>query len=324
MVSIRNENMSHNIWLRLNLPGNDVAALQQDFSNCVFHRSDDAGVDVQQLREVDVVFTEEALPDRLVQQMPNLKWLHVTRGGVSVYLTPAVKARPIQVTGSKGIHGTVFSEFALACVFMFAKKLPESIEAQRHKQWHKLVPSEVKGKTVGIVGLGTAGSELARKAKALGMRVVATKRTATAKPVYVDELGAPDFLPQLLTQSDFVVLLLASVPSTFNIIGENEIRTMKKSAYLINLTGGRAVEEKLLVRALKEKWSAGAALDAFARQPLPEDSELWGLPNVIITPRIGGITSEKWTALLPVFKENLRRFVAGEPLNNLVDKELGY
>jgi len=324
MVSIRNENMSHNIWLRLNLPGNDVAALQQDFSNCVFHRSDDAGVDVRQLSEVDAVFTEEALPDRLVQQMSNLKWLHVTRGGVSAYLTPAVKARPIQVTGSKSIHGTVFSEFALACVFMFAKKLPESIEAQRHKQWHKLVPSEVKGKTVGIVGLGTAGSELARKAKALGMRVVATKRTATAKPAYVDELGTPDFLPRLLTQSDFVVLLLASVPSTFNIIGENEIRTMKKSAYLINLTGGRAVEEKLLVRALKEKWIAGVALDAFARQPLPEDSELWGLPNVIITPRIGGITSEKWPVLLPVFKENLRRFVAGEPLNNLVDKELGY
>ena len=120
-------------------------------------------------------------------------------------------------------------------------------------------------------GLGTAGSELARKAKALGMRVVATKRTAAPKPDYVDVLGTPDFLPRLLTESDFVVLLLASVPSTFNIIGENELRMMKRSAYLINLTGGRAIEETLLVRALKEGWIAGAALDAFARQPLPED-----------------------------------------------------
>ncbi len=256
--------------------------------------------------------------------MTNLQWLHVTRGGVNVYLTPSVKARPIQVTGSKGIHGTVFSEFALAAIFMLAKKLPQCIEAQREKKWQKLQPMEVEGKTVGIVGLGTAGDELARKAKALGMRVLATKRTTTAKPDYVDELGTPEFLPRLLAESDYVVLLLASVPSTFNIIGEKELRLMKPSAYFINLTGGRAVEEKLLLRALKEKWFAGAVLDAFAKQPLPEDSELWSLPNVIITPRIAGITSQKWPAVLPVFKENLRRFIAGEALRNVVNKGLGY
>jgi D-2-hydroxyacid dehydrogenase (NADP+) len=99
---------------------------------------------------------------------------------------------------------------------------------------------------------------------------------------------------------------------------------MKKSAYLINLTGGQAVEEKLLVRALKEHWIAGAALDAFPRQPLPTDSELWNLPNVIVSPRIGGLTEEKWPPLLPIFIDNLKRFVAGEPLHNVVDKELGY
>jgi hypothetical protein len=148
---------------------------------------------------------------------------HVTRGGVNVYLTPSVKARPIQVTGSKGIHGTVFSEFALAAIFMLAKKLPECIEAQREKKWQKFQPIEVEGKTVGIVGLGTVGDELARKAKALGMRVLATKRTAAAKPDYVDELGTPEFLPRLLAESDYVVLLLASVPSTFNIISEKEL-----------------------------------------------------------------------------------------------------
>jgi phosphoglycerate dehydrogenase-like enzyme len=114
------------------------------------------------------------------------------------------------------------------------------------------------------------------------------------------------------------------VPSTFNIIGAKELRLLKPSAYLINLTGGRAVEEKLLVRALKERWFAGAVLDALAKQPLPQDSELWNLSNVIITPRIAGTTSQKWPAVLPVFKDNLRRFLAGEPLNNLVDKELGY
>ncbi|MBM2803368.1 MAG: 2-Hacid dh protein [Deltaproteobacteria bacterium] len=316
--------MSSKIWLRVKLPEKELAALQEEFSYCEFQQSDDTGLDPQWLAQVDGVFTEEAVPDELVQRMTSLQWLHVTRGGVNVYLTPTVKARPIHVTGSKGIHGTVFSEFALASIFMLAKKLPQCIEAQREKKWQTLQPMEVEGKTVGIVGLGTVGNELAGKAKALGMRVIATRRTATAKPDYVDELGTPEFLPRLLEQSDYVVLLLASVPSTFNIIGEKELRLMKPSAYLINLTGGRALEEKLLVRALKEKWFAGAVLDAFERQPLPEDSELWCLPNVIITPRIAGITSQKWPTVLPVFKENLRRFIAGEPLNNLVDKNLGY
>ncbi len=317
--------MNHpRIWLRVNLPEKEFVFLQRAAPECELRQADDANIDLQWLREIDAAFTEEPIPDALVRQMPNLKWLHVTRGGVNAYLTPTVKARPIQVTGSKGIHGVVFSEFALACIFALAKKLPECIEAQKQKKWQRLAPVEVEGKTLGIVGLGTAGSELARKAKALGLRVIATRRTATAKPDYVDKLGTPDFLPRLLSQSDFVVLLLASIPSTENILGEKELRSMKKGAYFINLTGGRAVEEKLLVRALKEGWIAGAALDAFARQPLPEDSELWSLPNVVISPRIGGITSQKWSPLLPIFRENLRRFMAGEPLQNLVDKELGY
>ena len=316
--------MTHKLWLRVKLSDEDLTSLQRSAPQCELRQCDDSALDSRWLREVEGVFTEEPLPDSLVQQMPNLRWLHVTRGGVNTYLTSLVKARPIQVTGSKGIHGVVFSEFALACILALAKKLPQCMDAQKDKQWQRLQPFEIEGQTLGIVGLGVAGSELARKAKALGMQVIATKRTAIEKPDCVDELGGPELLPRLLSQSDFVALLLASVPSTFHIIGENELRMMKKSAYLINLTGGRAIEESLLVRALKESWIAGAALDAFAKQPLPEDSELWNLPNVIITPRIAGITSQKWPLLLPIFQDNLRRFIAGEPLRNLVDKELGY
>ncbi len=312
------------IWLRVKLPEKELALLAQEAPDCELQQHDDDAIDPQSLSEVDGVFTEEPLPDTLVQQMPNLKWLHVTRGGLNTYLTPTIKARPIQVTGSKGIHGTVFSEFALACILALAKKLPECIDGQKQRKWQRLAPVEVAGKTLGIVGLGTAGTELARKAKALGLRVIATKRTPTPKPDYVDELGTPEFLPQLLSESDFVVLLLASVPSTVDILGAKELRSMKKSAYLINLTGGQAIEEKLLLQALKENWIAGAALDAFARQPLPEDSELWNLPNVILSPRIGGLTEQKWSPLLPIFVDNLKRFIAGEPLRNVVDKELGY
>ena len=157
--------MTHNIWLRVKLPDNELASFKQEFSNCELRQGDDPGMDPQWLAQVDGVFTEETVPDELVQRMSSVKWLHVTRGGVNVYLTPSVKARPIQVTGSKGIHGTVFSEFALASIFMLAKKLPECIEAQQQKKWQTLAPVEVEGKTIGIIGLGTVGLELARKAK---------------------------------------------------------------------------------------------------------------------------------------------------------------
>jgi D-2-hydroxyacid dehydrogenase (NADP+) len=316
--------MSHRVWIRLDLPDHELSSLRESIPECEYLQGTNVESDERQLANIDVAFTEAPLPESLTTRMPSLKWLHATRGGVSAYLTPDVKARAIQVTGSKGIHGVVFSEFALACIFALAKKLPDCFDAQKQREWKNLQPMEVEGRTLGIVGLGTAGSQLARKAKALGMRVVAVKRTVTGRPDYVDELGEPDFLPRLLTESDFVVLLLASVPSTVNILREQELRSMKPSAYLINLTGGRAVDESLLVRALKERWIAGAALDAFDKQPLPVDSELWNLSNVIISPRIAGITSQKWPNLLPIFKDNLKRFIGGEPLRNVVNKELGY
>ena len=309
------------VWIRIELPENELSSLKNAFSNVRFVVGDDGEGKAAQS---DAVFTEEAVPDDLVARMSKLRWMHVTRGGVNVYLTPSVMSRPIQVTGSKGIHGRSFSEFALACIFALAKKLPQCLEAQRQKKWERVNTDDVAGKTLGIIGLGTIGSELAQKAKALGLRVLATKRTVDGKPNYVDELGGPDFLPQMLPQVDFLVLCLASVPSTSGLIGEKELRSMKKSAYLINLTGGKAIDEKLIARALREKWIAGAAVDAFAKQPLPPESELWDAPNVMITARIAGAAAQKWDLVLPIFSDNLRRFLAGESLRNVVDKERGY
>ncbi|HEX9445052.1 MAG TPA: D-2-hydroxyacid dehydrogenase [Candidatus Binatia bacterium] len=311
---------NYRIWIRVKIPAADLQALRRDFPGVEFLLDDGP----HEMERIDASFTDDPIPEDMLARMPKLRWLHVTRGGANAYLTPAVKSRPIEVTGSKGIHGRSFSEFALACVFALAKKLPECWENQKKKTWRRVEPGEVEGTTLGIVGLGTVGTDLARKAKALGMQVVATKRTATEKPPYVDELGGPDFLPRLLAQADFVVLSLASVPSTERMIGEKELRAMKPGAYLINLTGGKAIEEKALVRALKEKWIAGAALDAFAKQPLPADSELWDLPGVMVSARVAGAAAQKWDLLVPIFADNLRRFVAGQPLRNLVDKELGY
>ena len=308
------------VWIRVELPVEELRSLERRFPDVQFAAANDAG----DVSRIDAVFTDDPLPDEMVGRMDKLRWLHVTRGGANAYLTPAVKSRPILLTGSKGIHGRSFSEFAVACIFTLAKKLPQCWENQRRKEWRRVETEELEGKMVGIVGLGVVGSELAGKAKALGMKVVATKRVVEGKPDFVDELGGPEFLPALLSRADFVVLCLASVPSTEGILGEKELRMMKPSAYLINLTGGKAVEEKLLVRALKENWIAGAALDAFAKQPLPQDSELWSLPNVMISARIVGAMAQSWELLMPIFSENLRRFLAGEQLRNVVDKERGY
>jgi phosphoglycerate dehydrogenase-like enzyme len=312
------------IWIRVELPAEESAALRAAMPYCDLREGTEAQNDGRWLEKVDGVFTDEPLSDEHCRRMSNLKWLHVTRGGVNAYLTAEIIRRPIKVTSSKGIHGPAFSEFALACIFALAKKLPQCWQAQRELQWRRFTPDALEGKTLGIVGLGTVGMAVAKKANTLGIKVIATKRSVNGKAAFVDELGGPEYLPVLLQQSDFVVLCLASVPSTVNIIGEKELRLMKKTAYLINLTVGKAIEEKLLVQALKEDWIAGAALDALPRQPLPDDSELWRLSNVIITPRIGGAPAQKWPLLLPIFCENLKRFVAGEPLQNVVDKELGY
>jgi phosphoglycerate dehydrogenase-like enzyme len=312
---------AYHVWIRLTLPDEELRSLERGFPQVRFMTGEQGA---KEPHDVDALFTEEPLKEDLIERMGRLKWLHVTRGGVYQYLSPAVKSRAIDLTGSKGIHGQAFSEFALACIFALTKRLPQCWEAQKNRRWEKVVPEDVAGKTLGIVGLGTVGSELARKAKGLGLRVLATKRTVASKPTCVDEIGPPEFLPVLLPQSDFVVLCLASVPSTEKMLGEKELRSMKKSAYLINLTGGRAVQEAPLIRALKEGWIAGAALDAFAEQPLPPDSELWGLPNVIISPRIGGVTANRWDLLMPIFTDNLKRFLNAQPLRNLVDKERGY
>lgn len=309
------------IWIQAKIPDPELARFREAFPSVQFLTDNEA---VTQLESLDAVFTDDPLPEATVQQMKKLRWLHVTRGGANAFLTPTVKASPIVVTCSKGIHGLRFAELALASIFALAKRLPQCWEEQRSKRWGKISPEEISGKTLGIIGLGTIGSELARKAKALGMHVIATKRQAGNKPDYVDELGTPDFLPAVLSQSDFVVVSLASVPSTENILGERELRALKKTAFLINLTGARSIQEAVLIRALKEGWFAGAALDTFPRRPIPEDSELWNMPNVIMTFGIGGFSTRKWDELLPIFMQNLRFFLEGEKLNNAVDKQLGY
>lgn len=312
------------VWLRLNLPDDELARLQGEFPRCEFGRGMEAEMDPAWLAGTHVVYAAKPIPNDVLASMADLRWLQVTWSSGFKFLCPALLDRPVLVTTSRGIHAGPFSEFGLACILALAKRFPTVWANQARHTWDRPHTDDVEGKTLFIMGLGIIGTELARKAHALGMYVVATKGSPIPRPPFVDELGTPDAEAEYLRRADFVVMCLPDIAANNGYLGETALRTLKPTAYLINLSPKRGVEEPLLVRALKERWIAGAALDALPREPLPPDSELWDLPNVIISPRIAEAADPPWSLRLPIFERNLRHFLAGEPLAEAIDKARGY
>ena len=267
----------------------------------------------------------------LFQAAKKLKWIQSWGAGVDRILIPEVVNSSVIVTNAGGIHPTPISEHVIAMMLCFTRRLHIFIRNQTDKKWERLetwtspMIEELSGKTLGIVGLGKIGTEIAKKAKCLGMRVIATKRdvTSAASP-YVDRLVPPTELNQLLAESDFAVLSLPLTKETEGMIGERQLRSMKPTGILINVSRGKIIQENKLVQALKQGWIAGAGLDTFENEPLQENSELWNFKNVIITPHIAGETPHYFDRLTDIFTENLKRFIHKQPLINVVDKNLGY
>jgi len=184
--------------------------------------------------------------------------------------------------------------------------------------------SEPYGRTAGIIGLGDIGLAVAERVKALGMKVIATRRTVSAPPPCVDALWGPEGLATLLRESDFVVVAAPLTPETQGLIGEREFRLMKPTAYILNVGRGTIIQEAVLIRALQEGWIAGAGLDVTEVEPLPSDSALFRLPNVFLTPHYSGLHSNYWDHAVATFRANLAKFLRGEPLDKVVDKYKGY
>ena len=257
---------------------------------------------------------------------PNLKWIQLTSAGADRLLNSGFIQQGVTVTTVSGLHATPIGEFVIQSILMLAKRAPQYMRAQARHEWARFMPRELYGATVGIVGIGNIGMEVGRLAKAFGCRVIATKRSAT-KPEsapYADEILPAAELPRLLASSDYVVLSMPLTPETRGMIGENELRSMKPTASLINIARGPVVVEDALIRALRENWIAAAALDVFDQEPLPADSPLWDMENVIISPHISGGTEIYNVRAVDIFCENLRRHLAGEPLKNVVDPDRGY
>ncbi|MBI3040691.1 MAG: D-2-hydroxyacid dehydrogenase [Chloroflexi bacterium] len=255
-----------------------------------------------------------------------VKWIQVMSAGVNRFLDSEMVASPVVITNVSGIHAVQISEFVLGLMLMFVKQSPLCFQLKQEKQWKRFTLSVLRSKTVGIVGLGHIGREVARLAKAFGMRVLATRRSVkrVGRARYVDIMLPQDQLRRLLRESDFVVLTLPLTPETDKFFGEEELRSMKSSSYLINIARGGLVDEEVLIRALDEHWIAGAGLDVFTTEPLPAGSRLWELPNVLLSPHISGSLEDNLERTTDIFLENLRRYLNGEKLFNVVDKKKGY
>jgi phosphoglycerate dehydrogenase-like enzyme len=271
------------------------------------------------------VFFGAPLPVDIIKRAPRLMWIQSPLAGTDWFLTPAVIESPVILTKAR-IHATQISEAVFNMMLMLARRSLEYFRHQQQKEWERLTPSILHSKTVGILGLGNIGQAVARLAKAFGMKVIATKAHPEIRAKHVDLMLPPSDLNQILEQSDFLVILLPITPETQNIIGEAELRLMKPTTYFINVGRGGVVDEPALIRALSEKWIAGAALDVFVSDPdpLPYENKLWDLPNVIITPHISGGRPDGAAVLTQLFCKNLRRYLMGKELLNVVDKERGY
>ena len=276
----------------------------------------------------DVEIAAALVPGSLLVTAPRLRWFHAWSAGVDwVLRQPGAIERDFVLTSSSGIHAIQMTEHVLALLLAFARGLPDAMRAQAARTWRPMENAEVfelSGKTLLLVGLGTIGQHTAQVAAALGMQVLGVRRTASQPLPAVERVAGIESLYDLLPEADFVVLMTPLTPETRGLIGERELRLMKRDAYLVNVARGGVVDEEALVRALREGWIAGAGLDVFEHEPLSSDSPLWEMTNVIITGHYAGVTPAYDDRAFEVFLDNLRRYRAGQPLRNVVDKRVGY
>ena len=254
----------------------------------------------------------------------NLKWVHSWAAGVNNDLYPEMLSSPVVLTSSVGNGAIPLAEHSMLLMLMLNRNVPRWIRAQSERKWDRFTHGELNGMTLGIVGLGHSGSDLALKAQAFHMRVLGIRRRSEQPVPGVDQMFGVDQLHEFLTQCDFVVVTAPSTPATKDLLGQAEFRAMKSSAYFICISRGGIANDDALLRALQEGWIAGAGLDAHGMEPLPAESPFWSLPNVIVTPHNGATTGATAQRGVDIFVENLKRFVAGKELTNIVDKINGY
>ena len=263
--------------------------------------------------------------DRLVGKAPRLRWIHSVSVGVESVLTPCIRLRGLTVTNGRDVFNKPIAEYVMTMILAVCRGLPQLIELQRERTWQPIEARELGRATVGLVGLGGIGCEVAKLARPFGPRIVAVRRRPNAEPVEgVEVLGGLEALPRLLSVSDFVVLALPLTVQTEALIDDTTLAAVKPGAWIVNVARGGLVDELALLRALRSGPLGGAVLDAFREEPLPDTSPFYRLSNCIVTPHTSWSSAAVLDRTFEVFCENLRRYRAGEPLKHVVDLEAGY
>ena len=262
-------------------------------------------------------------PAKLATRAPRLVWIQSLTAGVEHWLAAGDLPRGAVLTCARGIHRLSMPEHILAALFLVQKQLPAIVLDQRERTWRRRINATLAGQTLGILGLGTIGAEVAKKATALEMRVIGTRRRP-GPVAHVERVWGPDGTDAVLAESDFVLLLLPSTRETRGIMSRERLARMKPGAHLLNFARGDLVVDGDLVEAVREGRIAGAVLDVFRTEPLPADSPLWTTPGIVVLPHVGGLHPQRDEAVAALWVDNLRRFAAGQPLREVVDPARGY
>lgn len=291
--------------------------------------------------DAEIVYAMNAVPDH--SQAPDLRWIQVHSAGVNHLIDKPLWDSDIKITTTSGIHAPNMGQYVMAQILSFANRVNRWYDYQRQHEWPKgrwelFLPDELRGKTLGILGYGSLGREIARLARGFGMTILATKRDArsivdhgyaipgTGDPdgMMADRIYPSEATRWVITECDYIVVTLPLTPKTHHLLDEDLLKAMKPNCFLVNVGRGELINEAALIRALENEWIAGAGLDVFEEEPLPSDSPLWSMSNVIISPHISGFSPHYDDRAIDVFVENLRRYLNYEPLINLVDRDSGY
>jgi len=276
----------------------------------------------QQMAQTEALMAVGA-PPGLLPAMPKLRWIQAMTAGVEGWLALSDLPAGVTLTCARGTHRESMPENIIGALLYVAKPYAAAVENQKQRKWIHNVAQPLTGKTLGILGLGAIGAEVARIAVALGMRVIGTKRRPQPMD-HVAQVFPPERTPEVLAQSDFVLLLLPATSQTVDFIDAKRLSMIKRGAWLLNFGRGQLIKDDDLIAAVKAKQLAGALLDVFRQEPLPADHAFWATDGIIVLPHIGGPHPQRDEIVARLFIENLTRFLDGKPLKEVVDRKAGY
>ena len=313
-----------------NIPTSNVEQLRAFFPHNAFLHATSEREALELIPRAEIAFMSEVRPDQFAAAR-SLTWIHSPAAGVGAMLFPALVNSNVVMTNSRGISGVTIAEHVVAVTLALFRHLPTAFQAQATREWAQdrvlNLPSlrMIRGSRILIVGLGAIGMATGHAFHALGAHVNAVRRaTSMPQPDFIETIAGPERLLDLLPAADVVVLAAPQTHETRGLIGGRELDVMREDAILVNVSRGKLVDEAALVDALAGGRIGGAALDVFEHEPLPADSPLCAMDNVVITPHIAGFRPNHWGAVVDLFAENLRRFDSGRELLNIVNKTAGY